>query len=280
MAAAAPTAPFRQSPLRYLGLIRIAILHWLAWRMSSLMKLIDFPVVIGVYTYLFRALYASLPPGQQLVGGLPLDDTLTYIALVWIIESLINNRLDQDMGHEVRDGRIATLLSRPVDLQAYYFFQTLGHVLWRMLMISLPIVIIASTLFRLHWPPTPEAAIAFVVALAGAMGLMFLLNFMSGLMAFFFEWNYGLGFFKEASLRGLGGLLIPLTIFPEAMRDWLLRLPFAQIYFVPVQIWLGRISGEALWERLAWQWGWVLVLLLISRVLLDLAQRKVTLVGG
>jgi ABC-2 type transport system permease protein len=81
-------------------------------------------------------------------------------------------------------------------------------------------------------------------------------------------------------LRGFGGLLIPLALFPPVMQEVLLKLPFAQVYYVPVQIWLGRFEGPQLLERLAWQWGWVLVLFALSRIVMDQAQKKVTLVGG
>lgn len=266
-------------PVRYFGLIRIGILIWLAYRMSSFMKLIDFPIVIGVYACLFRALYQSLPAGAS-IGGLDLAATLTYIALVWLIESFINTRLDNDIGWEVREGTIAVFLARPIDLQAFYFFQTLGHISYRLLLITGPILLLVTTVLDLVLPPTPGQAGAFLLAIFGAFLLMFQINFLLGILAFFLEWNYGIYLLKESVLRGLGGLLIPLSVMPDAVRLVLLKLPFAYLYYVPVQIWLGSLTGPALWEALAWQWGWVLAMQVFCRGMLALALRRVTIAGG
>ena len=271
------------SPLsigKYLALTRVGVLVWMAYRLGALMRLIDFPIIIGVYSYLFAALYRSLPAGERHLGGLDLNQTLTYIALVWIIESLINTRLDADIGNDVRDGRIAVYLARPVDVQGYYLFQTLGHVGYRLAMISIPIALFAAFAFGVHLPPDWAAGGAFLLAGIGAFALMFLINFCLGIVAFFMEWNYGLSLMKEALLRGLGGLLIPLTVMPASVQSTLLKTPFPYLYYIPVQVWLGSLRGPGLSEALTQQYCWVALLLLLSRLLQTAALRRVSIAGG
>ncbi|HYE76945.1 MAG TPA: hypothetical protein VEI97_03070, partial [bacterium] len=52
---------------KFLGLARMGILEWLAYRLSSVIRLIEFPTIIGVYYFLFTALYRSLPAGESTV---------------------------------------------------------------------------------------------------------------------------------------------------------------------------------------------------------------------
>ncbi|HYE76943.1 MAG TPA: hypothetical protein VEI97_03060, partial [bacterium] len=170
-------------------------------------------------------------------------------------------------------------LCRPVDLQAYYLCKTLGHVGYRLVVFSIPVLAAAFLFFELRGP-APGALPWFLVSLVGAFGLLFLINYTMGLGAFFFEWNYGIVLMKETLGRTMGGLLIPLTLFPEATRTILLWTPFPYLYYVPVRAYLGDLPFSELQGLLAVQYGWILALLLLSRLLTRSALRTADIQGG
>lgn len=265
---------------KYLGLARMGILEWLAYRLSSIVRLIEFPVIIAVYYFLFTALFRSLPEGEATVGGLSLVQSLTYIALVWLIESLINTHLDWTMGEEVRQGQVAVYLARPLGLIAFYFFQALGHGAYRLVLISGPIALVASMLVQFEVPPSWSYIGLFVLSLAGSFLLMFFLNFLSGLGALFFEFNRGLVVMKHSIVRAFGGLVIPLNLIPEQYREWILHTPFPYMYHVPVQAYLGKLPVEEVAGLVAIEWCWVAGFFIAATWLERLARRMIHIAGG
>ncbi|MEO7994761.1 MAG: hypothetical protein ABI743_10220 [bacterium] len=282
-ATAAPSLTVSAPGLRpglWTAIARMGILEWLAYRMSSVMKLVEFPVLISIYYFLFTALYRSLPAGKALVGGQTLNETLTYVALVWAIESLINNGIDWQMGQEMRQGHIAVYLARPLSLLQYYFCLSMGHVCYRGLLIALPIVFFVSRFMPVQAPASAVHAGLFAVALLGSFSLLFLLHFLIGLSALFLESNSGIHVLKMALQRGLGGLVLPLSLLPDHIRETILLTPFPYLYYAPVQIYLGVLPIEKLTSLLGHQWAWIAGLGLLTWMLERIAVRHVHIQGG
>jgi len=77
-----------------------------------------------------------------------------------------------------------------------------------------------------------------------------------------------------------GGHLFPLDILPPAVLQALNFTPFPYQLFFPVNIYLGRVSGAALYEGLLAQAGWVLAAYLLARFVWSRGIRKYSAVGG
>lgn len=74
-----------------------------------------------------------------------------------------------------------------------------------------------------------------------------------------------------------GGVLIPLTFFPEWAQSILAWLPFGVITYTPVAMYLGEL---AVWRGLLVQAAWALVLFVLLRVLWRRALDQLTVHGG
>ena len=58
----------------------------------------------------------------------------------------------------------------------------------------------------------------------------------------------------------LSGSLFPIDVLPSALQKFLLLTPFPYLLYVPVQIYLGKIFGPALFEGMIVSLAWLIIL--------------------
>jgi ABC-2 type transport system permease protein len=117
-------------------------------------------------------------------------------------------------------------------------------------------------------------------ALLGAWLLYFLVQSIIGTLALRFEsaaslFDAWLGFSNI-----LSGYLVPLDLFPSAVRQLAVALPFRFQLSYPVELMLGRCTRMEALELLAAQWAYVLVFLLVTRVAWRSGLRHYAAYGG
>jgi len=118
------------------------------------------------------------------------------------------------------------------------------------------------------------------VSVLGAALLKFNVNFIVGASALFFENNSGMIVLKIALMRSLGGLVLPLSLLPVAIREMTLWTPFPYMYYVPVQVYLGVLPASELGRLLGYQWLWVTLLWGAGMLMEWQARRLVHSQGG
>ena len=78
----------------------------------------------------------------------------------------------------------------------------------------------------------------------------------------------------------LSGQTFPVDIMPVWFRDILRFLPFPYELFFPVQVFMERVNGAALWTGFGIQACWVLVMFGVAQTMWRLGLRKYQAVGG
>jgi ABC-2 type transport system permease protein len=62
----------------------------------------------------------------------------------------------------------------------------------------------------------------------------------------------------------LSGSMIPLDFLPKIFADPIKLMPFASISYTPVMIFMGKYSGMTVFNAMALQIFWVIMLYLLS----------------
>jgi ABC-2 type transport system permease protein len=78
----------------------------------------------------------------------------------------------------------------------------------------------------------------------------------------------------------LAGAIIPLPFFPDGVRQVAELLPFAAMQNMPLRIYSGDISGSDIWYGLLLQVFWLVVMLMLGKLLMKRALKKVVVQGG
>lgn len=76
------------------------------------------------------------------------------------------------------------------------------------------------------------------------------------------------------------GALVPLPFLPDGVRAVFELTPFAAMQNIPLRVYSGNISGEALLWSIALQLFWAVVLILLGKLWMKQAVKKVIVQGG
>jgi ABC-2 type transport system permease protein len=204
------------------------------------------------------------------VGSYDAADAVTY---VWLAQALIMTVYAfgwTELALRIRDGSIATDLSRPLDPQRYWLAFDLGRA---------PYHLIFRGLFQLRYP-SPLDLIAFLVSVVLAVVVSLGFRFLYNSAAFWFVDIRGVVTLSLTVSLFFSGMILPLTFFPSWLRTIAHVLPFASIMQTPIDVWLGKHHGAELVGILALQAAWALVLLGLGRVTLRLGAKKLVIQGG
>ena len=78
----------------------------------------------------------------------------------------------------------------------------------------------------------------------------------------------------------LGGEIIPLVLFPAALQNVAMLLPFAAMFSAPLLIYVGTITPAEYATALGSQAAWLVVLAAVCVVMWRLGARRVVVQGG
>lgn len=279
-------SPWRRTLPATLGLyvyfVRLAFLKFLAYRLRYYTGVVSYTIFVSGHYYIYSALFASAlaDRGADLIGGLTLDEMITYVAVSWIGRSFYFNNIARDLSRMITEGEIAMQLVKPFHVQTVMMFEAVGESAFRLLMFTLPIMVVIVPLFDIGRPADPAlygwTFLSFVLALV----VYSQINFLLGCVAFFTKNIQGVLRAKMVSMDFLTGVVVPFTLFPAWVQTVVSWLPFQAISYVPVTIYLGKRTGPDLAAALLLQTGWAVGLFVAGRLLWRFAVRRVIVQGG
>jgi ABC-2 type transport system permease protein len=263
---------------------RVGFVNILAFRLRYYTGILTYLINVTVYFFIWNAVYAPavgvIGTGGAVIAGYSLPQMLTYVSVGWIIRSFYWNTIDQEMAYEVLEGKIATALLKPVSIQWMWISRAVGESSFRLIMLTVPTAILISLLYPVQRPASAAHFALFFVAVVGSFLLMGAINFMIGTCAIPLKSILALIRAKFWLIELLSGLLVPIALFPPAVRLISAWLPFEHIAYTPLQIYLGKLTLADAAMRVAIQWGWVALLLWLGHLWWERATRKITIHGG
>jgi ABC-2 type transport system permease protein len=195
-------------------------------------RIIFLSVILYIFLQLWRVTYAETGAAQ--LGGLTLAQMLWYLMMTEAITLSVPN-VGIDVDQDVRTGALAIQLIRPISYPLYRLWTALGEQAVRLIMN----VAVGTVLVLLLVGPISfsiDGLLIFLLSVPFALVLTFLGPFLIGLFAFWLEDTSGLRLIYSRGAMILGGMLIPLELFPEALQAILRALPFASMVYGPARL--------------------------------------------
>lgn len=264
----------------FAALAGMAFRRQLAYRTANLAGLGTNAFFGYLRAALFLALFAGTP--ARSIAGYDAQSAVTY---TWVTQALImvvNLWGWWDVELTIRSGDVVSDLARPCSYLGYWLARDYGRAAYFVLFRGLPSLLLGQLTLDggLRWPGDPLAWLALGASLLLAIATSFAWRFLLNLSAFWTTDARGLGALASGVVLFLGGFVVPLRFFPDALQPLLLSLPFAAIIQVPSDIFVGRVHGADLVPLLAGQAAWAVALLALAQVVVRLAVRRVSLQGG
>jgi ABC-2 type transport system permease protein len=278
--------PWRRALTSTLGLyvyfIRLAFLKFLAYRLRYYTGVVSYTIFVSGHYYIYTALFASrvADSGDGLIGGLTIEQMITYVAISWIGRSFYFNNIARDLMRMITEGEIAMQLIKPYHVQTVMMFEAVGESAFRLVMFTLPIMVVVVPLFKIQRPEDPALYGWTFVSFCLALVIYSQFNFLLGCLAFYMKNIQGVLRAKMVSMDFLTGVVVPFTFFPEWFQTVVSWLPFQGISYIPVTIYLGQRTGSDLAEALLLQAAWAVGLFIAGRLVWGFSVRRVIVQGG
>ena len=267
---------FKRASRVYGSMAAIVPKLYMAYSIWFWMGLFVSVVSIVIFVAFWRAVYAS----TTTIGGLTLDETLTYILLAQLFGEAahVSNSI-YDIGEGLREGQIAAALLRPMDYQAAMYVQNLVR-LGIDFLLKIPVAVFIWLVYGLNLPSDPVIWLAFAVTILLGHAVLFFFDWILACTAFYSTAIWVMSVVRYSVAMFFSGGLIPLDMMPEWLRTIAILLPFSQVVYLPVSL-LSGITPVSSMPRIWLMQAVALVgLLLISRIVFRHSLRAITVQGG
>jgi ABC-2 type transport system permease protein len=236
----------------YPALLRLGFAEAVAYRAEFFVWILSTTMPL-VMLALWAAVAREAP-----VGRFDQDGFVAYFLATLLSRMLSGAWVVWVMVEEIRRGQLAQRLLRPVHPILTYSAENLAGIPLR-LVLALPVAVLLLVAVGSEHLTGDGALLAlYVLSLGGAWLINFLSMVVIGNLAFFLESALGVYSLFLAVHFVLSGYLVPLELFPDALRGAAEVLLFRFMVSFPVEILTDRLSVLETLVLLGWQWAWVI----------------------
>ena len=247
----------------------------MAYRFDFFMEIVNTVITIIVYLCIYKALYG----GAKDIDGI----TFKMVATNFVISMGLSNAFkfnEMFLQDKIHDGTITNEFLKPVNYTFRMLWENMGEGAFRLVFNFIPAVIF--TMFYTSLCP-PESVLNFLVMLVSiVLGylILWLISFIVQTWSFWLFSVWGIVTIKNVFVNILSGTLLPMWFMPGFLKKIISFTPFESIYFTPVRIYLGELSGRDILSGMAIQILWIAVLAMIANVFWKKGVKKLVVQGG
>ncbi len=217
---------------KYMEISKITMSNNLVYFWNFLSKNLFFVFIMFIYLMLWKNIYGQ--KGDSL-GGLTINKMIWYLVvteLVTLSRTDIHNQVNED----VKTGNIAYLLSKPYNYVLYCFSYFLGEIGIKLLtngIAGLAIgLVYVGPLESFNFTHLPFILLSII---AGCI-IHFFIYIILALTSFWFEENSAFFWIYSKLVFTLGGMLMPIDLFPNWLQSLSKYMPFAYVTYVPAKL--------------------------------------------
>jgi ABC-2 type transport system permease protein len=230
-----------------------------------------YAIVVSALSGVWRV--AAAANGGAVVG-------YSAVALTWYIATseattlALNARLIDELGTDIASGAIAVELLRPASVLWVRVASELGRALPRLVVIA-PVGAALATLTAGGPPHLGGLALA-VPSIALALAANVVAQHAVAASAFWLRSAGSAWYLYQKLVFVLGGMLIPLEVFPGWLETTARFLPFRAMAYAPARLASGHVEPMLLLE----QAGWLVVLAIVASAVFRRGEAHLQGAGG
>lgn len=232
-------------------------------------------VEVIVYIFVWQAIYNQT--GNA--GGFTISQMITYYILVISFSSIALWGVNEYMAHSIRNGQINKELLNPISYFKYYFGINLGELSFA-IVIGISTFIICSFFWKLTLPTNFINFILCIFVILLGIPITFFIQMIVGTVGFYTNSIWGMQILKKATIQVFSGIIVPITLFPLWFQELSKWLPFKELIYTPINIWLGNITINEICFIIIKQIIWGFILYFIAKKFFNHAVKNITINGG
>lgn len=214
---------------KYIHIFKISLSNNLVYFWNFLIKNLFFIFIIYVFLMLWGNIY-----GQKgdIISGLTLNKIIWYLIVTEII-TLSRSNFHTQISEDVKSGAIAYGINKPYNYVLYCFFNSLGEIAVKLgCNMILGIIIGICFVGFLEGFNIVYLPLILLSILIGST-INFFIYIILALTSFWIEENKPFFWIYSKLTFTLGGMLVPLDLFPNWLKNISSYLPFAYVTYVP-----------------------------------------------
>jgi ABC-2 type transport system permease protein len=267
---------------KYWHIIGIGVQNNLTYRFNFLARTLFGFIPLTAILLLWQNIYGGKDAGAT-IATFTLAQMTTYYLIVTMVDALTAvNEDDWQIAADIKDGNISQFLLKPMD---YLWFRFCLFLAGRATYLTVAFIPIALVVVYLHkyfiLPPDFGTFALFLGSVLMTAMLQFFLSYTMAMLAFWLMEISTFVFILYAFEYIASGHMFPLDILPDLVKQILMNFtPFPYQLYLPVGIYLGKITGAKLVTGLAMQAAWVVIAYLLARFAWHRGIKKYAAAGG
>jgi len=230
-------------------------------------------LIIFIFFNLWKVIFGS----NQYIAGFTIVMMLWYLVMT---ESIVTaqSRVLEDIGDEMISGNIANYLNKPYSYIMYKYSYSIGQSIIKFLT---TFIMCGTVVFLLLGPLNINLVnIPFILIIVIlAMTLNFIIMAFIGVFAFWLEDAKSLEFLYSKIVFTLGGMLVPLDIFPQWLHTISIYLPFSYIAYYPAKLFVG-FGFNLFFNILIMELVWIAIFIALTMLTYKYCIRRISINGG
>lgn len=259
---------------KYLAILKMQVINNLAYPGDFLGRSVSIAVFLFIFAGLWQTTY--IIAGTASINGLTFANMMWYLMMAETIE-LGRPRTNRIISEQVKNGEVAYILSKPYNFVLYHFSFGLGDGLMR-IVINILVGILVTWLLA-GPPPSLLGWGMALITMIGAWILHFCMMALIGLAAFVVEETNSFELIYQKFVFVLGGMMLPLDLFPQWLQEIVRVLPFPYMMYTPARLFV-KPEFDLFWQMLAGQWLWVGALVFLLALAYRSSEKALTVNGG
>ncbi len=226
------------------------------WVLVDLVQVIIFP-------FLWLAIYGE----RNAIAGLTRADIVTYYIVVFLISLLITSHAIFHVQEDIQKGNLNQIITKPLNYLLFAHIREFGYKIC-MVAVCVPLFIFLRLIFPEYLNvPNPAMLGWMILFLLYARLISYSLQMIVGLGTFWLGETKALSHIRFILERTFSGEFAPLSFFPLILQTIAASLPFQYLYFIPAQVYLGKVPPTDLVNHAIVGGLWVVVALVIINVM-------------
>ncbi|MBD8839082.1 ABC-2 family transporter protein [Paenibacillus sp. FSL K6-4396] len=258
---------------KYLSVAKCTLQVKIAYPVTTLIDIFISIISLILMLNLWGTIYA----GQSVIAGYTWSDMITYLVLVFIINTDSNS--EYRCAKRIIDGSIAMTLIRPMSHNKNTMTE-IGTTIAFTTVINLMIGFIILLFLGNGYLNFNFNMLFFFFSFINALLIKYLVVYTSSLMSFWTHNVQGVMWTRIAIVNLFSGALVPLEFFPQWLKNICEILPFQTIIHTPISIFLGGNDYTTMISLIMNQFFWILFFCIAVKFIYHFGIKKLTIHGG
>jgi len=264
----------------YWSFFKIRFINGLQYRAAAYAGIVTQLAWGFMYIMLYHSFYRSNPSASnmnisELSSYIWLQQSLLALFMTWF--------LDNDIFESISNGNVAYEVCRPLDVYNMWFAKSCATRVSKAVLRCFPILIIASFLPETYKFSMTSSIYSFILFLISViLGTIVVVGYsmLIYIFTFFTISSMGVRMTMVMIADFFAGGLVPLPLLPEYLTKYIYFSPFAAMQNTPFRIYTGGIPSNEAISSIILQLFWAVILILVGKLIMSKAMKKVIVQGG